>query len=504
VIDTSEEIPLPPVPEDLIETPRRRTPQASEPVPGRVPPHSVDAEQAVLGCILISPNDSVGLCLEKLRTPQTLDARGKSKSGTDEISFFYDLKHQLIFELLVDMYEAKEAVDILTLTNRLRDRGHIDTIGGPAYLASLEDSVPSAANLTYYLEIVWEKYLLRKMLKVCTGMMQDAYSYEGDVEQLLDEVETRIHRINDERVSERQSDMKTLVLNVMGEVEAQHLRQGELSGIPTGFLDLDKLTDGLHAGEMIVVAARPSMGKTSLAMNIVEHVTMEAKKPVGVFSLEMTSEQLVTRMLFSQARMNLRSARDGFLNSSDFPRMTAAAGRLSKAPLFIDDTPGLSILQLRAKARRMKHQHDIQLIVVDYLQLIHSTSRRARDNRQQEITEISGGIKTLAKELRLPVIVLSQLNREMERDKARKPRLSDLRESGAIEQDADIVGLLYKPAGAEGDEDNSLDPNEGEPVNLLIAKQRNGPTGDVHMTFLKNYTRFENAARISVEDVPVG
>ena len=503
MIDANEEMSTPPVPEDLAETPRRRAPQVIERGLGRVPPHSVDAEQAVLGCILINPNESLGLCLEKLRTPQTLDTDGKSRVPSDETHFFYDLKHQLIFELLVEMCEAKEAVDILTLANRLRDRGQLDTIGGPAYLASLEDSVPSAANLTYYLDIVWEKYLLRKMLKVCTGMLQDAYSHEGDVEQLLDEAETRIHRINDERVGERQADMKTLVNKAIEEVEAQHLRKGEISGIPTGFHDLDKLTDGLQAGEMIVVAARPSMGKTSLAMNIVEHVAMTAKKPVGVFSLEMTSKQLVTRMLFSQARMNLRTARDGFLISSDFPKMTAAAGRLAKAPLYIDDTAGLSILQLRAKARRMKHQHDVQLIVVDYLQLLNSTSRRARDNRQQEITEISSGIKTLAKELNLPVIILSQLNREMERDKARKPRLSDLRESGAIEQDADIVGLLYKPASSEDEEDGLVEPNEGEPVNLLIAKQRNGPTGDVCMTFFKSYTRFENAARISSEDVPM-
>lgn len=503
MIDANEEMPIPPVPEDLTETPRRRVPQVNEHGLGRVPPHSVDAEQAVLGCILINPNESLDLCLEKLRTPQTLDTEGKSRGQSDETHFFYDLKHQLIFELLVDMCEAKEAVDTLTLANRLRDRGQLDTIGGPAYLASLEDSVPSAANLTYYLDIVWEKYLLRKLLKVCTGMLQDAYSHEGDVEQLLDEAETRIHRINDERTGERQADMKTLVRKAIEEVEAQHLRKGAITGIPTGFLDLDNLTDGLQAGEMIVVAARPSMGKTSLAMNIAAHVALEAKKPVGVFSLEMTSEQLVTRMLFSQARMNLRTARDGFLISSDFPKMTAAAGRLAKAPLYIDDTAGLSILQLRAKARRMKHQHDVQLIVVDYLQLLNSTSRRARDNRQQEITEISGGIKTLAKELHLPVIILSQLNREMERDKARKPRLSDLRESGAIEQDADIVGLLYKPTSGEDEEDGLAELNEGEPVNLLIAKQRNGPTGDVSLTFFKNYTRFENAARIDSEDVPM-
>ncbi|MBR90215.1 MAG: replicative DNA helicase [Verrucomicrobiales bacterium] len=501
MIDANEDMPLPPVPEDLVEAPRRRAPQTAD--PGRVPPHSTDAEQAVLGCLLISPNDSIGLCLERLRTPTTLDENGKPTKDPDAVSFFYDLKHQLIFEVLVGMYEAKEAVDGLTLSNRLRDRGQLDTVGGPAYLALLEDSVPSAANLEYYLGIVWEKYLLRKMLKACTSMVQDAYNFEGgDVDQLLDEVETRIHRINDERAGERQADMNTLVHRVIEEVEAQHLRQGEMSGLPTGFLDLDKMTDGLHAGEMVVIAARPSMGKTSLAMNIVEHVVMEVKKSVGVFSLEMTAESLVTRMLFSQARMNLRNARDGFLSSADFPRMTASAGRLAKAPLYIDDTPGLSILQLRAKARRMKHQHDIQLIVVDYLQLLHSTSRRAKDNRQQEIAEISSGIKALAKELSLPVIILSQLNREMERDKNRKPRLSDLRESGAIEQDADIVGLLYKPSGGEDEEDGPGEGQDGESVNLLIAKQRNGPTGDVYMTFLKQYTRFENAARISPEDVP--
>jgi replicative DNA helicase len=463
----------------------------------------MDGEKAVLGCILISHQECIDLCVVKLPSHYATVTDKKLKEPTDEVSSFYDLKHQLIFESMVDMSKASQAVDSLTLANRLRDRGHLDTIGGPAYLASLEDSVPSAANISYYLEIVWEKYLLRKMLKVCTRMAQDAYTCESDVDQLLDEMETRVHRVNDERVGERQSDMKTLVKNVMLEVEAQHMRQGELSGLPTGFIDLDRITDGLHAGEMVVVAARPSMGKTSLAMNIVEHIALEAKKPVGVFSLEMTSEALVTRMLFSQARMSLRNAREGFLTASDFPRMTSAASRLAQAPLYIDDTPGLSILQLRAKARRMKHKHDIQLIVVDYLQLLHSTSRRAKDNRQQEISEISSGIKTLAKELRLPVIILSQLNREMERDKSRKPRLSDLRESGAIEQDADIVGLLYKPAGGEDEEDGPGDPNEGEPVNLLIAKQRNGPTGDVQLTFIKAYTRFENASRISPEDVPM-
>jgi replicative DNA helicase len=251
---------------------------------------------------------------------------------------------------------------------------------------------------------------------------------------------------------------------------------------------------------MIVIAARPSMGKTSLAMNIAEHVAVDLKLPVGVFSLEMTSESLVLRMLCSRSRVNLRNVREGFLAERDFPKLTGAAGTLASAPLFIDDSGGLSILQLRAKARRMSQQYGIKLFVIDYLQLLHSTSRRA-ENRQQEIADISNGIKALAKELNVPVIVLSQLNRELEREKNRKPRMSDLRESGAIEQDADLVGLLYKP-NADDEEAAAATEEDAVPVNLLIAKQRNGPTGDVHLTFLKPFTRFESAAKVGDEDMP--
>jgi replicative DNA helicase len=258
----------------------------------------------------------------------------------------------------------------------------------------------------------------------------------------------------------------------------------------------------MHGGEMIVIAARPSMGKTSLAMNIAEAVAIDQKQPVGVFSLEMTADSLVLRMLCSRSRVNLRNIRDGFLAERDFPKLTGAAGKLANAPLFIDDTPGLSILQLRAKARRMWQQYGIKLFVIDYLQLLHSTARRA-ENRQQEIADISNGVKALAKELNVPVIVLSQLNREMEKDKNRRPRMSDLRESGSIEQDADLVGLLYKP-NSNDDEENSGGgaDHEAVPVTLFIAKQRNGPTGDVPLTFLKAYTRFESAAKISGDDVP--
>ena len=376
-------------------------------------------------------------------------------------------------------------------------------MGGIAYLSQLQDSVPSAANLGFYLEVVKEKYLLRKMIQTCSGVVGRIYDYEGEVDQLLDEVEKEVLRVNESRVQTNVRGVKDLVNHAINTLENFFNRQGQLSGLPTGFADFDKMTDGLKGGEMIVIAARPSMGKTSLAMNIAEHVAIEAKVPVGVFSLEMSAESLMLRMMCSLARVNMRSIRDGFMSESDFPKIMAAAGRLSNSKLFIDDSAGLSILQLRARARRMSQQHGIKLFVIDYLQLLHSTARRSQDNRQQEIAEISSGIKALAKELNVPVIVLAQLNREIEKDKSRKPRMSDLRESGSIEQDADLVGLLYKPNAGDDDAADAVpDESDGLAVNLLIAKQRNGPTGDVNLTFLKSYTRFESAAKFSDADVP--
>ena len=451
----------------------------------RLPPHSVEAEQGVLGCILLSPHDSLGECIEKF------------KDGSE---VFYDLRHRTIYELLAEMYDRKAAIDIITVQQALKDKQQLEAVGGLPYLASLPDAVPSAANLAYYLEIVREKFILRRVIGTCTEVVTRAYEHQGEVDVLIDEVERDILRISGDRVVENSADIKDLVHRAIHIIEDYHQRQGKLGGLGTGFIDLDKMTDGFHPGEMIVIAARPSMGKTSLAMNIAEHVATQLRLPVGVFSLEMTSESLVMRMMASLARVNSRSIRDGFLSERDFARLTTSAGQLAKAPLFIDDSSGLSILQLRAKARRMAQHHDIKLFIIDYLQLLHSTARRA-ENRQQEIADISNGVKALAKELKVPVIVLSQLNRELEKDKNRKPRLSDLRESGAIEQDADVVGLLYKPSS--GDDDEAPGPEaDGLPVNLLIAKQRNGPTGDVNLTFLKSYTRFESAAKISGEDIP--
>jgi replicative DNA helicase len=349
---------------------------------------------------------------------------------------------------------------------------------------------------------VREKYLLRRTIQACSGVVGRVYDYEGDVDALLDEVERDILHISEAREESESQKIKDLVHKAINTIEDFHQRQGMLTGISTGFVDLDKLTSGLHGGEMIVIAARPSMGKTSLAMNIAEHVVLEQRLPVGVFSLEMTAESLVLRLLCSRARVNLRDIRDGFLAERDFPKLTGAAGKLANAPLFIDDSASLSILQLRARARRMAQQHGIKLFIIDYLQLLHSTSARRVENRQQEIADISNGIKALAKELEVPVIVLSQLNRELEKDKSRKPRLSDLRESGAIEQDADLVALLYKPNSGDEEEATSREEADAVAVNLLIAKQRNGPTGDVPLTFLKGYTRFESAAKVSADDVP--
>jgi replicative DNA helicase len=490
VIDSLELTGEPPAP-DLKRTRRRKDAAIDLSKIDRLPPHSIEAEQGALGCMLIAPNEAIGVCVEKFkRGPET----------------FYDLRHQSLYETLVEMSDRKEAIDLITVRQRLKDKGQLEAIGGVAYLTALVDATPSPANLPFYADIVVEKNLLRRMIQTCTSVVGRIYDEEqqGDVETLLDEVEKEVLHISEEREEAVSLVMKDLVHKAISQIEEMHSRQGQTTGLSTGFTDLDKMTTGFHGGEMIVIAARPSMGKTSLAMNIAEHVALDLKLPVGVFSLEMSADSLVLRMLCSRARVNLRDIREGFLAERDFPKLTAVAGKMAAAPLFIDDTAGLSILQLRAKARRMHQQHDVKLFVIDYLQLLRSTAKRA-ENRQQEIADISQGIKALAKELKVPVIVLAQLNRELEkRGPGEKPKLSDLRESGSIEQDADLVGLLYKPKmGKEDDEDPGEQPNyDAVPVNLLIAKQRNGPTGDVHLTFLKGFTRYENAAKVSDEDAP--
>src|ERR1700758_2256449 len=442
----------------------------------RAPPHSVEAEQGVLGSMLISPRDAIAEVVEKITT-----------------DYFYVPAHQTIFDVLVELWNAGAGIDLITFTQVLRDRNLLETVGGAAAVTSLFTFVPTAANVAYYLEIVRDKYILRSIIEAGTESVRRAYEEQDEVGNLLDEVEQKIFAVGEDRFKGQMLSMKDQVMEAIESIEKLYERKGGITGISTGFVELDRMTSGLHTSEMIVIAARPSMGKTALAMNIAEHVSINEKLPVGVFSLEMSSQQLVQRLLCSRARVNLQKVRDGFLGERDFPSLTAAASKLAEAKIFIDDSASLSILELRAKARRLKAQQDVKLMIVDYLQLLRSTSRRAQDNRQLEISEISAGLKALAKDLKIPIIVVAQLNRQPEQRSGGKPRLSDLRESGSIEQDADLVALLVRPELYEEDEEARVE-KAGE-AELIIAKQRNGPVGEIPLTFLKEFTRFETRAR---------
>lgn len=448
-------------------------------------PQSQDAELGLLGSVLLCPKEVMGECVEKKITPE----------------HFHVPAHGIIFGILRELYDASKPIDFILLTQLLRDRGLLDKVGGPAFVTSLFTFVPTAANANYYLEILKEKFTLRQIIVTCNEFASRSYEEQESVDTFLDEVETKVFKITESRLNEKTFQIKDAVMAAVESIEKLYERKGEITGVPTGFSDLDKMTDGLHAAEMIVIAARPSMGKTALAMNIAEHVALNCKQAVAIFSLEMSSQQLVQRLLCSRAKVNLGKVRDGFMAERDFHSLTVAASKIADSKMLIDDTAGLSILEMRAKARRMKAQHDIKLIVIDYLQLLKSTSRRAQDNRQLEIAEISSGVKALAKELELPIIVLAQLNRNPENrtgDSKGRPRLSDLRESGSIEQDADLVGLLMREE-YYADTDEEKQEAEGK-ATLIIAKQRNGPVGDVPLTFMKEFTRFEDRAKAPVAE----
>ena len=443
-------------------------------IPDRLPAHSTEAEQGILGCCLLDPAQSIGILLEK-------------KFDGDD---FYDLRHRSIYEVLVAMWDDKKPIDLITVQQTLKDCHQLEGVGGVAYLASLQDATPSSSNLSYYADILREKSVIRRVLRACAETTRRAYEEIEDFPAFLDSMEKEILQAGESFINKADvKPIKDLVVEALTDIENLHASQGALTGIGTGFVDFDKMTRGLQGGQMVVIAARPSCGKTSLAMNIADSVAIDQNLPVGVFSLEMTDSALVKRMICSRARVNLRNVNDGFLSERDFPPLTNAAGKISKSKLFIDDTSGLSILELRARARRMWQQNSIKLLVIDYLQLMNGGGKYG--NRQEEVSAISAGIKSLAKELDIPIVVLSQMSRDIEKDKDRKPRLSDLRESGAIEQDADIVAFLYKPTSEEDEQET-----DSIPVNLLIAKQREGATGDVHLVFLKNFTRFESAAKI--------
>lgn len=443
----------------------------------RTLPHSIEAEQGVLGSMLISPRGVIGECVEKINE-----------------SYFYVPAYQTIYTVLVELWEAGQAIDLITFTQVLRDRNLLETVGGAGNVTSLFTFVPTAANLTYYLEIVRDKYICREIIAACTEGVRRAFEEQDEVNALVDEVEQKILAVGQDRFGKSKTSMKDAVMDGIEAIETAYNKRGAITGLATGFIELDRMTDGLQNDDMIVIAARPSMGKTAFAMNIAEHVAVNQQLPVAVFSLEMSTNQLIQRFLCSRARVNMQKVRDGFMAERDFPSLTAAASKLAECPMFIDDER-IDTDTLRARARRLKSEHDIRLVVVDYLQLlkVRGITPRAQSDRQLVVATMSSDLKGLAKELHIPVVVLAQLNRQPEARSGGKPRISDLRESGAIEQDADVVGLLYRPEVYEEDEE-ARHEKAGE-AELIIAKQRNGPVGEVALTFLKEFTRFEDRAR---------
>lgn len=438
----------------------------------RLLPHSLEAEQGVLGCILLSPVESLSEIQSAGVTPDA----------------FYDLRHKRLAEVLFAMHENADWIDTITLRQKLTDLNELNAVGGLAYVSSLPNEVPSAANLNYYLEILIEKYERRLLQQTCLSLERDILT-GAETAGLIDRAEREILGIR-RSMSGNVRPIKQLVQSAIDRLEAYCNRKG-LIGLPTGFLDLDRQTAGLENGTMIVLAARPSLGKTSLGMNIAENLSLGHGQSVGVFSLEMSAESLITRIISSRARVNIRQAPDW--TEAQKAAVMSACGSISKAAIWIDDTSGLSVQTLRARARRMHQKFNCALYIVDYIQLLHSTARRF-ENRQTEMTSISGQIKEMAKELDRPVIALAQLSRDCEKER-RKPMVADLRESGAIEQDADIIGLLYRDTEREKEKQSDYGPDR-LPINLLIAKQRNGPTGDVQLIFRRDITRFENYSNL--------
>lgn len=435
----------------------------------RTLPQSIEAEMSVLGAMLLD-NDVISLVIPILN----------KKS-------FYKTAHQELYQTMVEVYDKGQAVDLIVLREELKKRSLLEKVGGVEYLLELEETVPTIGNVEFYANIVRERYIKRTLIEVSATIQKQSFEESTDTEQLLDASERAIFDITQKKFNTASAKLNEILKETFSRIENLHDRQGRLTGLSTGYYDLDDITSGLQPSELIIVAARPSMGKTSLALNIIEHTGVVEKKPVVLFSLEMSAQQVAQNMLCSHARIDAHKLRKGFLEDKQWSDLSYGLGSLSEAPIFIDDTSGLTILELRAKARRLKAQYDIQLIAVDYLQLMESTHG---ENRQQEISIISRGLKSLARELSVPVIAVSQLNRSVESREGHRPRMSDLRESGSIEQDADVVVLLHR--------EDYYDPEKKDgTAELIIAKQRNGPVGVVKLTFLSSFMRFESLASAS-------
>ncbi|HEV7705709.1 MAG TPA: replicative DNA helicase [Gemmatimonadaceae bacterium] len=451
------------------------TAQARDPFRDRTAPRSPEAEQAVIAAMLMD-TDAI------LRAGEHVDD-----------TMFYDERHRRIFRAMVAISQRGEVVDPVTLGNELLRRGELDASGGKEYIGELIDAVPTSANVEYHAKIVKEKALLRRLIETSTSIITEAFQGRTTAEELLDDAEQKIFQVSQQRGLQGFTRVKELMWPTMERIEALQRGGKTITGVASGFTDLDELTSGFQPADLVIVAARPSMGKTALVLNIAQYAAIDNGVPVALFSLEMSKESLVQRMLTSEGRVDAQKMRKGLLRDEDYSRLARAAGILSAAPIWIDDSAGITLLEIRSKARRLKSDQNIGLVIVDYLQLIQGPT--GSESRQQEISQISRSLKALAKELAVPVVALSQLSRAPEQRTGdhKRPQLSDLRESGAIEQDADLVMFIYRQEVYDGPTDADGNSLEGR-AELIIGKQRNGPTGTVNLAFHKSYTRFENYA----------
>jgi replicative DNA helicase len=435
----------------------------------RVPPQNIEAEQAVLGAILIN-GDALITAMERI--------------SSDD---FYRGAHQRIFEAIVELAEDQEPVDLITLTSLLQNKQQLEEIGGVTYLSELANAVPTAANIDYYAAIVEEKSMLRRLIRTATQIVTNGYANEDDVGSMLSEAEAKILEISQRRSSSGFVVIRDVLMEVFEKVESLYSNKGGATGIPSGFVDLDKMTSGFQRSDLVILAARPSVGKTAFALNVAQNVGVRAKETVAIFSLEMGAAQLVQRMVCAEANVDANRMRTGYLEGDDWEKLTMAIGALSEANIFIDDSPSITVADIRAKCRRLQQEKGLGMILIDYLQLI--AGRGKGDNRQQEVSEISRTLKQIARELNVPVIALSQLSRGVEQRQDKRPMMSDLRESGSIEQDADIVAFLYR------DDYYDKESEKKNIIEIIIAKQRNGPVGTVELAFLKQFNKFVNMDR---------
>lgn len=439
----------------------------SELLADRLPPQNIEAEQAVLGAIFLEPS-ALTMASEML-IPED----------------FYRAAHQKIFNAMLKLNDHGKAVDLITVTEELAASKLLEDTGGVSYLSELAGSVPTAANIEYYARIVGEKSLLRRLIRTATEIAKDGYTREDEVEALLSEAEKNIMEVAQRKNAGAFHNIKDVLVRTYDNIEQMHNRKGDITGIETGFRELDRMTAGFQRNDLIIVGARPSVGKTAFALNIAQNVAIKTGENVAIFSLEMGAEQLVMRILCAEGNIDAQRLRTGSLTDEDWAKLTMAMGSLSNAGIFIDDTPGVRISDIRSKCRRLKQEHGLGMILIDYLQLILG-SGRSGENRQQEVSEISRSLKQLARELQIPVIALSQLSRGVEQRQDKRPMMSDIRESGSIEQDADIVAFLYRDDYYDKESENK------NIIEIIIAKQRNGPTGTVQLAFVKEYNKFVN------------